>query len=40
MNPADTPNLTEVSPEAEAASAAQEPQDATFGDLLAAFEAA
>lgn len=36
MNPADTPNLTEVPPAEEAAA----PQDASFGDLLAAFEAA
>lgn len=39
MNPADTPNLTEVSP-AEDAVAPAEPQEASFGDMLAAFEAA
>jgi len=37
MNPADSPNLTGVSPVAEAPAA---PQEGSFGEMLAAFEAA
>jgi small subunit ribosomal protein S1 len=37
MNPADSPNLTDVSPVAEVPAA---PQEGSFGEMLAAFEAA